>query len=359
MTSTHWAINGRFLTRPMTGVDRFARHITAGLLATRPHETQVLIPRAGTPIEWPMTDRIERGGRYDGNRWEQTELSGLAADRPLLNLCNMGPILRSRQWVVIHDAATFANPSNYSWAFRAWYAVALRSLVARSRGLATVSRFSADQLMHHLSVRAGCIDVVPESGEHILDTPADLAWFASLGLDPGSYVLAVGSQSSNKNVSAVARAMQDPALAGLRLVAAGGANRLVFGDPGSDVHTTPGQLLRTGYVSDGQLRALYENALCFAFPSLYEGFGLPPLEAMTCSCPVLVSHIPPLLEVCKGAALLVDPQDPTTIASQIKRLLGSSALQQELQLAGRERAALYTWSHATRAVADAVGARLA
>ena len=96
-------------------------------------------------------------------------------------------------------------------------------------------------------------------------------------------------------------------------------------------------------MTDGELRALYESATCFVFPSFYEGFGLPPLEAMHCGCPVVVSDRAALPEVCGSAAVYCDPDDPADIAKQLRLVLTSPTLRSELRAAGIERARQFSW----------------
>jgi glycosyltransferase involved in cell wall biosynthesis len=231
--------------------------------------------------------------------------------------------------------------------------VLLRSIARRARVVATVSRFSADELMRHLGVPAARLEIIGEGGEHILRTPADRSILDRLGLDGRPYVLAVGSQSPNKNLRAVVEAM---ALLGDRripLVAAGGSNARIFaGTDGADQ-----QVLRTGYISDAELRALYESATCFVFPSFYEGFGLPPLEAMCCDCPVIVADRSSLPEVCADAALYCNPDDPASLAAELRRLLDSAALRDELRQAGRRRVAHFGWQRAGAQFVDVVRGR--
>jgi glycosyltransferase involved in cell wall biosynthesis len=114
-----------------------------------------------------------------------------------------------------------------------------------------------------------------------------------------------------------------------------------------------------GYVPDEDLVALYNLARVFAFPSLYEGFGLPVVEAMACGAPVLTSDCSSLAEIGAGAALLVDPRREEAVADGLARLLGGPALREELRAAGLARAAEYSWARAaeeTVCVYEAVGA---
>jgi glycosyltransferase involved in cell wall biosynthesis len=339
-------INGRFLTRPATGVDRFAIELLRALAQRQPDlEARVLIPEAAPLVgQLPAGLRLERAGSGAGQRWEQLTLPRLARDEPLINLCNTAPMVREQQLVVVHDAATLANPHNFSLSFRTWYRIMLAAVTRRARVLASVSRFSANELTRFFGVRARGVEIVCEGGEHILREPPDTSVIERLGLAGRRFVLAVGSQSPNKNLAAVVKAihlLDDP---DLLLVAAGSGNSRVFA--GAEV--SDARLLATGYVSDAQLRALYEQASCFAFPSFYEGFGLPPLEAMYCGCPVVVSDRGSLPEVCAGAALYCDPADPATLAAQLRRVLGSEAARDELRAAGSERAAAFTWDRAAR-----------
>jgi glycosyltransferase involved in cell wall biosynthesis len=196
--------------------------------------------------------------------------------------------------------------------------------------------------MRYFGSRAGRIEVIPESGEHILRVAADPSVLARFDLGGRPYVLCVGSQAPHKNLGAVARAaalLDDP---DIRIVAVGGAGSRVFTEAASGAT----RLMRTGHVTDGELRALYENAHCFIFPSLYEGFGLPPLEAMHCGCPTIVARRAALPEVCGDGALYCDPDDPSDIATQLRRVLSSSLLRSELRERGLVRAKVFTWQGA-------------
>lgn len=343
-------INGRFATRQPTGVDRFAIELLRALGKRQPSPPM----RLAIPVESDLVSELPpgvsllRAGAGTGHSWEQLALPSLAGDEPLVNLCNTAPLLRENQLVVLHDAATVTNPQNFSFAFRSWYKVMLSALMRRSRVVASVSHFSAGELSRLFGQPKHGIEIIYEGAEHILHKSADLSVVNRLQLHGRRYVLAVGSQSPNKNFAAVAQAIDILDQDDLLLVAVGGSNSRVFA--GAD--TAHPRMIPTGYVSDEQLRALYENASCFVFPSFYEGFGLPPLEAMCCGCPVVVSDRASLPEVCGDAALYCDPDNPATLAAQIKRVLDSESARQELREAGRARAAQFTWDAAARQFTD-------
>jgi glycosyltransferase involved in cell wall biosynthesis len=348
-------INGRFLTRPATGVDRFALELlrALGRQGALQRARMVLPEGAALRTAVPSDLPVHRHGRRHGHAWEQIDLARLARTERLVNLCNTAPLALRRQTVVLHDAAVMANPANYGRAFRAWYRVMMGTLLRRADTVVTVSRFSADELRRHFGVPTRAIEVLPEGGEHILREPADGSVLERLALDGRRFVLAVGSQSRNKNFAAVLAAMEQLEDPDVLLVAVGGGDARIYAGAALE-HP---RLRRTGYVTDAQLRALYEAAACFAFPSFYEGFGLPPLEAMNCGCPVIVSDRASLPEVCQDAALYCNPDDPATLAAQLRRLLASSALRETLAAKGRHRAAQLTWDAAARDFLDLEAAR--
>ena len=335
-------INGRFLTRPTTGVDRFAIEL---LRAWLPHFGNGAPVKALVPSQSEVRDSVglnlavSKVGTLGGHLWEQLELSGHCGDDVLLSLCNTGPMTRRRQLAVLHDAGVMARPRTYSFAFRNWYRWLFAGLMKHAGIVATVSTFSAGELMRHVGRRASSIELIFGAGEHVLRTPADARILDRLGIADRPYVLAVGSLTPNKNFGGVVRAAALLRDLNCRIVAAGGANSRVFGG----VELAGEALIMAGYVTDGELRALYENATCFVFPSFYEGFGLPPLEAMHCGCLVIVSDRASLPEVCGNAAVYCDPDDPEDMARQLRLVLSSFSLRSELREAGLARARTFSW----------------
>ncbi len=286
----------------------------------------------------------ETVGRFSGHLWEQLELPLLTRGGPLLSLCNTGPLLHPRQLVTLHDAAAFAVPEAYSPLFRRWYRVLFRGLRTSAGGLVTVSRFSQRELAHYCGVPPGRLRVIGEGAEHVHAVVPDPGILARHDLAGAPFLLAVGSNSPHKNFTRLVRALEHLGETPYRVVIAGGTNPDVHAATGA----LPGSVRHVGYVSDGELRALYEHAAGFVHPAYYEGFGIPPLEAMTLGCPVVASNAASIPEVCGDAALYFDPFDEADIAAKLRQFMGDAALRDRLRAAGTAQAGRFSWDGAAR-----------
>jgi glycosyltransferase involved in cell wall biosynthesis len=345
-----FTINGRFLTRAATGVDRFALQLVRAWWPRHgANQTAVVaMPKLKSPppIEQLFGFRlpINMTGILHGHFWEQMNLPFISEDSVLLNLCNSGPVARNRQLVVLHDAAIMATPKAYSFAYRNLHRNLVTGLLRHSAVIATVSKFSASEISRWFGRRARGIEVICESGEHVLNYAPDALVLQKLNLVGRKYLLAVGSANPNKNLGALILAFDSLQDLDIKLVVVGHANSRVFASS-NWVHKN---VLAAGNVNDGELRALYANAECFVFPSLYEGFGLPPLEAMHCGCPVVVSNRASMPEICGDAAIYCDPYSPADIADKIRLILSSRHLRQEIIEAGYIRLRQYSWAVAAK-----------
>jgi glycosyltransferase involved in cell wall biosynthesis len=349
-------INGRFFSRRPTGVDRFAYEVLssindligAGDPAVRGLSFKIMLPPGVTPEQEFSNIPTETVGRNRGQLWEQWDLPrAVPQESLLLSLCNTGPVLSCQQVVVIHDAATVKMPMAFSRAFRLWYRVLVPLLGRVSRKVLTVSEFSKEEIVSAFGVPRNKVSVVVEGGEHILRIPADTTAIQRFGLSSRPYVLAVSSMAAHKNFQLVLDAISRLGNPPFDVAIAGGANSRVFGVAGM---VDCERVKWLGYVSDAELRALYESAMCFVFPSLYEGFGIPPLEAMNCGCPVLASQAASIPEVCGDAALYFDPHNADELASLLLRMANDSALRAELAMKGHARAAQFSWEMAARQI---------
>lgn len=352
-------VNARFATRPLSGVDRSAYEIVNALAsieeeASRSSSLRYALPRHGSQrLSAPINPVNCIEGHLPGHLWEQLELSSARPRDVLISLCNTGPVFRHRQAVLIHDAQVYLSPESYSRPFRTWYKLMLPRL-ARSAGVvATVSAYSRDQLEKFGVIPKGKAHILHNGCDHIDRIQADPATMEKFSLTSHNYILAIGSLAPHKNLALLMEAAAARPESAPELVIAGGGNPKVFSDAGL---SPPKGVRLLGRVTDEELKALYENALFLTFPSRTEGFGLPPLEAMRCGCPVIASTGGAIPEVCQDAALPVDPQDREGWTRAMTDLTASATERERLSRTGREHSRQFTWENTARKLMHAVSA---
>jgi glycosyltransferase involved in cell wall biosynthesis len=343
-------LNARFAGWRVTGVGRFGRELSARLLpllAARGRFRALAIAPGNPPVA-ALSDLqpLSRQSLVGATLWEQLVLPYRARDGYLVNLGNTAPVLRKHQLAVVHDASVFAVPDNYSFAFRSWYRIVLNLILRRAGQVVTDSAFSRSELSRYCGVPPERIEVIHCGCDHLDGIAADAAILHRAGLARGGYVLAVGTPSRAKNLGVLLEAMVRLKRDGLKLALAGEMEPRVFN---ANRIALPPWVSVLGAVSDGELKALYQHALCFAFPSRYEGFGLPPLEAMRCGCPTVVSTAASLPEVCGDASLYADPDDAGAIAGHIRALASSGDLRATCRARGHAQARRFTWDAAAAA----------
>lgn len=349
------AINGRFLTQRASGVQRFAIEAIKAIdrllerdYAALKGRVELVAPRKAR--DFPLKNiPLRRSGFFSGYVWEQVEFPLHAAGRLLLNLCMLGPLVARHQIVVVHDATVRALPENFSARFRAAYGFLLPRLCRRAELVITVSEFSRREIGKWYGADISKMPVCYEGGDHITAVAADPAVLCRLDLVGRKFFLGVGVDSANKNIATVVTAFHQAKLGDTVLVLTGAKEPKVFGQ----IAQIQAEGVRTvGFIPDAELRTLYEHALALVFPSFYEGFGLPPLEAMTCGCPVIISEQPALEEVCGDAALRCRADDTDQIVQHMQALHCDAGLRARLVAAGKERAQRFTWESTARSLLD-------
>lgn len=350
-------INARFLTQPTSGVQRYAIELLTALdrkfqeddgLRCALGPVTAFHPGALTSDPgWKAIElRSLPGG--SGHSWEQGALWRASRKGTLLSLGNSGPLLHQRHVLALHDANIWDIPGAFSVRYRLFHRTLRPLLACRARALITVSRFSARRLATCLGVPADRFAVIANAATHIRTTTPDLSALDRFGLRHKGYLLAVGNQSPNKNIGRLIEAHAKSGAATLPLVVAGGSA------PGlSEICPEKRRRVRQlGRVHDSELRALYDGAAGFAFPSLYEGFGIPPVEAMQLGIPVLASRRTALPEVLGKAPLWFDP---LSISDMVRVLRAFSELDEsgrkKMTELGYRQAAKFSWERSAARLA--------
>lgn len=346
-----WAINGRFLSQPISGVQRYAREIVKSLDDALRHNHPfaedlslklVLPPDAIAPLGLSRIEVVKLG-KTGGHLWEQVYLPS-ATQQGLISLCNSGPIRHPRQIVCIHDLNTRVVPGSYSLPFRVLYRALIPALGRSAMLVATVSNYSANKLKHFRICEHDKIRVIPNGSNHALNW-APVHSEKTRAVAAKNTILVLGSRAPHKNLELMLGIADDLAELGLRLAVVGASNPRVFAPKSQALAAAhqPGNVVWLGRISDNELAALLADCLCLAFPSFTEGFGLPPIEALARGCPVVVSDRASLPEVCGTAALYAAPDDPEAWVRQFSRLASEPDLHATLARGGPGAAARYTW----------------
>lgn len=325
----HVALDATYsLDRNLSGVGVYSREVLFGLARSHPQDRFLFCYRP---------HRFLRSFRDPLPRNAVRRLLRGAPKADLFHALNQRVDAPGRRTVTtFHDL--FVITGEYSTPeFRARFAGQAREAARRSDLIIAVSRFTAGQVEEFLGVEPSRIRVIPH-GVHVPPERSS---------PRQNLVLCVGAIQRRKNVARLVRAFERmPAT--WRLALAGAADGFGAAEELHAVETSSrkNDIDVLGYVTQTELEALYRRARIFAFPSLDEGFGMPVLEAMANSVPVITSLRSALPEVAGDAALLVNPQDPEELTAALVRLASDDALRADLAARGRERALQFSWESA-------------
>ncbi len=338
-------INARFLTQEMRGVQRFAEQLSLQLKTLR-DDLIFVAPNDICLHDSADQLQVRRIGRHRGHLWEQVDLPLWLARNgspPLVSLCNTAPLAYGNQIATHHDITYVRHPESYSRTFRAMYRILTPLLLGRVKALITGSEFSRMELASHYGYPASNICIIPSAvDERFQPFCVDSE---SRGTTP--YLLAVSSPSTHKNFARmVAAFLRVEGHDDVELRIIGDSNRVFSGS----IHDVAGsrRIHNLGRLPDDELVKAYQGATAFVFPSIYEGFGIPPLEAQACGCPVIAARAASIPEVLGESALYFDPHKVADITRAMERILSDGALRQDLRRRGKANVARYSWNASAR-----------
>jgi glycosyltransferase involved in cell wall biosynthesis len=339
----------------LSGVQRYAREMVNALdrllCEEKEKKERWCLLTTGRETQSPRLKRIDVRPvptLLFGHAWEQLVLARAARGGVLIGFGGSGPISHRRQLVIVHDATVFRHPRFFSTAYGTWHRWIDRELARRAR-IATVSRFSRQELAELLKLDPDSIPVFANGSDHMTQVVPSIAPLKRFRLGERPYFVVLGNITRNKNVAAALEALRH--VPDCDLVVVGASVRRIFAAPG-----TAGQderLINVGRLNDAEVAGILEHASALLFPSIYEGFGIPPLEAMRVGCPVIASNIPAVRETCNGAALYFDPNDPLELADRMRAILNdTNESRAEWIRLGKARAADFTWERSAKRLLD-------
>lgn len=307
-------INGQFTARRLTGQERFALEITKQLDKLikdidLDYIIELVVPMSAKNI--PCLDNIQivKYGNVRSHLWEQVSLYAYVKKNKaiLLNMCSIAPLGRP-DYIVIHDISYKVNPQYFN-TFRSkisklWHIMNYNAAWRKAKLIFTVSNYAKKEMVDVYGINPERIKVIGSSWEHFEDVGEDESIFAKYReLEKNNYFFSLGSLAPNKNIEWILEvAKKNP---NINFVIAGKADAASYGKDYSN------EIMRnvffTGYISDEQIKSMMKNCRAFIFPSFYEGFGLPPLEAMSVGAVCIVSNTGCLPEIYGKSVHYIDP----------------------------------------------------
>lgn len=341
-------INSRFLTQKITGSQRFAIEVSRQLRKLLP-EARFVSPKNIIHYDIAKELEVESFGKLNGHLWEQIELPLYLRKKGsplLLNLVNTSPIFYENKIITVMDLSWKHFPNAVSKKFYLWYKFLIPKICKNSKLIFTLSEFSKNDLFNELKINKDKTKIIHCSFSEN---------FKFLNISREKIILSVASLQPYKNLEGLIKAFiflkNKNKFFDYKLVLVGGYNKNVFAKTNLfELSKNRDDIVFTGYLSDEKLVEYYNKACLFVFPSFFEGFGIPPLEAMACGCPCVVSNAASLPEVCGDAAYYVNPYDVEDIARGIERVLTDENLRQDLIRKGFENIKRFSWQDSARKI---------
>lgn len=346
-------INGRFLLQEITGVQRFSYELVKNLFLIR-DDIIVIVPDGD--IKYDITfikdSNLKILNLGKGHLWEQTILPAYLKKigSPLLiNLCNTAPIFYTNQIVTHHDITYIRHPNSFSLGFRLFYKIAPKFFLKNSKAIITVSEFSKREIVSYYRVNEDKVNVIYNAVNENFDISTALDITLK---DDDKYFLAVGSLAHHKNLNYLIEQFSTISQRyPVKLKIVGGSSRNLKSNTG-DKNIQNIEFL--GRVTEDELLDLYKNAFAFIFPSLYEGFGIPPLEAQACGCPVISSDMSVMPEVLSDSVLYFNPMVENDLADKIIYMLEHTSVANNLRVYGLNNVRRFSWKESSLQLSEMI-----
>lgn len=339
-----FVVNGKFMADRMQGIVRYGREILNCLDVILPENVHVILAIPHNAEEIPNYKNIEiiTLGTKSGISWEQFELGSYMRKHKsytLINFCNVAPFFIQPGITVVHDIMYKTFPDNYkslrNRLSRVWHCIQYDYIFKHEKQIITVSEFSKNEIIKSYPTVKNKIVVIPNGWQHVLKYTENPDWHKKYPyLKEGGFFFSLATLAKNKNGKWIIEvAKKNPEY----MFAMGGK---IYEE---DLKELPQNVKLLGFVSDGDACSLMKNCKAFLFPSLYEGFGIPPLEALAQGTDVISSNTSSMPEVLGKSVYYIDPYDYDV---NIDKLLKTSIESKEKALSR------YGWDKSSRLLAD-------
>lgn len=333
-------INSRFLTQPITGVQRFAIEIAKELKNIYKGDVVFVSPHNILQHAIAQELDVKIIGWHTGYIWEQIDLPIFLKrkNNPLLiNLANMAPVFYKNKLSTIHDVAFLKFPQTFSKSFLYSYRFLIPLIIKSSKQILTVSEFSKLEICKAYEIDKEKVSIIYNAVSN------KFKYHVNTELKSQQFFLSVSSLNYRKNFIAVLKAFElySQTHEKINLYVIGDIKNANFKNIDINNYISNPRIKFLGRVTDDELIDYYSNAMGFIYPSIYEGFGIPPLEAQICNCPILISDIPVLKEIFKSSAVYCNPYDIHDIAKKMNYLSEYSSIYIEK---GKLNAQRFSWN---------------